>query len=343
MYKRLHSLIAMILLLSIIPVASHAVTPFYEGKAIHIVVGFAAGGGYDIYARLIARHLGKYLPGNPSIIVENMPGAGSMIAAKYIFSRTKPDGLTIATFTSQLILGQILGREGFDIDMRKFEWIGVPVRDHVVCGLTKASGITSLEQWMVSKTPVKIGANPPGDVTSDVPKIVKAVLNLPIQVVHGYKGTAEIRLAADAGEIAGGFWQWESMKVMWGTQINAGQVVVVLQVTPEAHPDLPNVPVATRFAKTEEGRQLIKAGVYDPASITRLYALPPGTPKDLVQILRKAFQETTKDPVLLEEAKNSQLDINPVTGEEIEGVLKGLFNLSPATVSKLKEILFPGK
>jgi tripartite-type tricarboxylate transporter receptor subunit TctC len=106
--------------------------------------------------------MGKYLPGNPSIIVENMPGAGSMIAAKYIFNRAKPDGLTIGTFTSQLILGQILGREGFDIDTRKFEWIGAPVKDHVVCGLTKASAITSLEQWMPSKTPVKVGCKSTG-------------------------------------------------------------------------------------------------------------------------------------------------------------------------------------
>jgi len=168
-----------------------------------------------------------------------------------------------------------------------------------------------------------------------------AVLNLPIHVVDGYKGTPDIRLAAESGEVAGGCWQWESLGVTWAQAIASGDVIVVLQVDFKAHPDLPGVPLVTNFIKTEEAHELFKAGLYDPARIARLYSLPPGTPKERVMILRKAFQDTIKDPDFLAEAKKSKLYINPMTGEEVEGIVNGLFNLKPSMVAKLKEIIFP--
>jgi tripartite-type tricarboxylate transporter receptor subunit TctC len=343
MNKKLFLLITALFTLVLVPVWAHAAAPFYEGKVIRIIVGHSAGGGFDTYARIVGRHLGKHLPGNPTIIVENMVGAGALIAGKYLYSRAKPDGLTLGTLTSQLIMVQILGREGVDIDTRKFEWIGLPVQDHVVCIFTKSSGITSMEKWMAAKTPVKIGGIAPGDVTADVPRILKAALNLPIQLVEGYKGTAEIRLASESGEVAGSCWQWESMKVTWSKALESGDVVTVLQVTPKAVPDLQKVPLATTYAKTDEARELIKMGVYEPSTITRPFFLPPGTPKDQVQVLRKAFQETMKDPGLLEEAKKMNLDINPMTGEEVEEIVKGLFSMNPSVVSRLKEVLFQKK
>jgi tripartite-type tricarboxylate transporter receptor subunit TctC len=343
MNKRLFPIMIVLFGLILTPFMAYAAPPFYEGKVIRIVVGHSAGGGFDTYARLVGRHLGKHLPGNPTVIVENMVGAGSLIAAKYLYSRAKPDGLTIGTLTSQLVMAQIMGREGVDIDTRKFEWIGVPVQDHVVCIFNKSSGITSMEKWFAAKTPVKMGGTAPGDTTADVPRILKAALNLPIQLVEGYKGTAEIRLASESGEIAGSCWQWEAVKGTWTKALESGDVVTVLQATAQPVPDLSKVPLATSYAKTEEARQLIKMGIYEPSSVTRPFFLPPGTPKDQVQVLRKAFQETMKDPALLEEAKKSKLDINPVTGEELESIIKGLFNINPSIVSKLKEIIYPKK
>jgi len=343
MLKKLFSLITILSVLTFIPCLTQAAPASYEGKTIRIIVGHSAGGGFDTYARLIGRHMGKHLPGNPAVIVENMVGAGSLIAAKHIYSRAKPDGLTLGTLTSQLVMAQILGREGVDIDTRKFEWIGVPVQDNVVCVFTKKSGITSMEKWMASKTPLKMGGTAAGDTTADVPRILKAALNLPIQLVEGYKGTAEIRLASEIGEVAGSCWQWESIKVTWSKAIESGDVFVVLQATPKPIPDLLKVPLASSFAKTEEARQLIKMGVYEPASITRLYFSPPGTPKEQVQILRKAFQETLKDPGLLEEAKKSKLAIHPLTGEEVGETVQRLFTISPALATKLKEIIYPKK
>ena len=341
MNKKLLLLVPLVIFLTLTPLMAHAAPPYYEGKTIRIIVGHSAGGGFDTYARMVGRHLGKHLPGNPTVIVENMVGAGSLIAGKYLYSRAKPDGLTLGTLTSQLVMAQILGREGVDIDTRRFEWIGVPVQDHVVCVFTKSSGITSMEKWIASKAPLKMGGTAPGDTTADVPRVLKAALNLPIQLVEGYKGTAEIRLASESGEVAGSCWQWESIKVTWSKALESGDVAVVLQATPKPVPELLKVPLATSYAKTEETRQLIKVGIYEPASITRPFFLPPGTPKEQVQTLRRAFQETMKDPELLEEAKKSKLDINPMTGEEVEGIIKGLFNISPTLVAKLKEIIYP--
>ena len=251
----------------------------------------------------------------------------------------RPDGLTIVNFHGNQLLGQLLGREGIEFDVRKFGWLGVPVRDNTVCALTKASGITSLEKWMAAKTPVKIGGVAPGDTPHDTARILQAALGLPIHLVRGYKGTAEIRLAAESGEVAGGCWQWESIKVTWRKALESGDVAVVLQVTPRALPDLPQVPVARNLAKTEEARLLLQAGVQDPTTLSRLYAVSPATPRDRLQTLRTAFMATMRDPEFLAEAQKAKLDLEPLSGEELERMVNGMFGLDPALVAKLKGIL----
>lgn len=313
---------------------------FYKGKTIRIVVGAAPGGGFDTYSRTMARHMGKFIPGNPTIIVENMPGAGFVIAVNHVYKVAKPDGLTIGNWIGTLVIAQVVGRKGIEFDVRKFEYVGTPVTNHDLCVLTKASGIASVDKWMAAKTPVKLGSTPPGSTTYENSVILREALGLPIQIVAGYKGTSEIRLAAEAGEVAGlcGL-SWASAKATWRRQLEAGDAVVVLQNTPKPHPELPNVPLAINLAKTEEGRKLIEVGIHDVGTITYLYSLPPGTPKDRVQLLRRAFEQTVKDPEFLSEAKKANLDLNPVPGEELERVISGFFKLEPALTGKLKEIL----
>jgi tripartite-type tricarboxylate transporter receptor subunit TctC len=312
---------------------------FFEGKTIRVIVGFAAGGGFDIYSRAIARHMGRHIPGNPSVIVENMTGAGSLLAANHLYKVAKPDGLTIGNIHGNQILNQVLGSSGIEFDARRFEWIGVPVKDNGACALTKASGITSLEKWMASKTPVKLGGGGTGDTTTTNAKILKEALSLPIQLVMGYKGTADMRLAAESGELAGACFQWESIKTTWSKGLDSGEVAVVIQTNPKRHSELASVPNAIDEAKSEEARQLIQAGLHDPAAMTRPYGLPPGTPKERVQLLRKAFLETLKDPSFVAEAKKSNLDIDPVSGEELEKLIEKFFKLEPALLAKLKEVL----
>lgn len=312
---------------------------FYKGKTIRVIVGGSAGGGFDIYTRAMARHMGKHIPGNPSLVVENMTGAGTFIAAKYVHGSAKPDGLSIGMFNGGLILGQVLGMKSIDIDMRELEFLGVPVQDNPVCAVRRESGVTNMDQWFASKTSIKLGGLSPGNSTSDVARILAASLNLPIQLVEGYKGTNEVRLAVDGGELHGGCWAWETLKTAWARALPAGEVNVVLQVSAKKQPDLPSVPLALDLAKTDEARQLLKAGAIDPAAIVRVYVTTPRVPKDRLQILRNAFAKTLVDPDFVAEAKKGNLDINPLTGEEVKKLVDDLFKLPPATKSKLTSVL----
>ncbi|MBI2997102.1 MAG: hypothetical protein HYY46_01380 [Deltaproteobacteria bacterium] len=321
--------------LALLTGAAHATThEYFSGKTIRIMT-LAAGGGFDEYSRAIARHIGTHLLGNPTVVVDNMGRA----LVSNLYRGAKPDGLTVGNIPGSQIVRQLLRARDIEFDPRKFEWIGVPVGDNAVCALTKASGITSLEQWMDSKTPVKIGGTRPGNPTDDIPKVLKAALGLPIQLVTAPGGSGGIRLAAESGDVAGACLGWETIKATWRKGLESGDVNIVIQATPKAHRDLPNVPLAIDLAKTEEARRLIQVGIHEPSAITRPYALPPGTPKDLVQTLRKAFMDTMKDKKFLAEAEKSKLDIDPVSGEEVERIVAGLFQQEATMVAKLREIL----
>lgn len=340
MYGRALGLATALLVLGSIGHSQAQAQSFYKGKTVRILVGSSAGGGFDTYARAVGRHLGKHIPGNPTVIVENMPGAGGLIVANHLARVAKPDGLTLAHFAGTLLLGQVLGQPGMEFDARKLEFIGAPMKEDVVCALTKSSGITTIEKWLASKTPVKLGGIAPGIPPDNTARILKAALGLPIQVVSGYKGTAEVRLAAEGGEVAGGCWAWDSMKVNWRRAVEAGDAVVVIQVTPKGFPDLPGAPLAISLAKTDDARRLIQMGAHYASAYARPFALPPGTSKERVQMLRTAFQATLKDPDFLMEAEKIKLTVGPVTGEELEKMIADLFTLDPALLARLKEILY---
>src|SRR5256885_13549807 len=176
---------------------------FFEGKTVRLVVGFAPGGGFDTYARVISRHMGRHIPGNPTIVVENMTGAGSLIAANHVYRVAKPDALTVGHFNGALFLGQVLGQPGIEFDARKFELIGAPIKEDSACAMTRASGITSVEKWMAAKTPVKLGRVAPGGTPDPNARILMAALGLPIQLVLGLTGTAKICPAASYGQLTG--------------------------------------------------------------------------------------------------------------------------------------------
>lgn len=311
---------------------------YYRGKSVRIIVGLSAGGGFDVYARAMARHLGKHIPGNPSFVVDNMPGAGSMIAANHVYKAAKPDGLTIGHFVGSLFMQQLLGRPGAEFEATKYEFIGAPIPEKTACALTKASGVSNMDRWFAAKTPVKLGATGSGPIV-DVPKILKVALGLPIQLVVGFKGTADIRLAAESGELAGACWSWDAIKSTWAKGLESGDVSIVLQALPKPHADLPKVPLAISYAKTDEARQLIQVGIHDAADVARPFVMPPATPKDRVQAIRAAFLATLKDPAFLAEAEKSKLDVDPVTGEMLEKIVAGLYKIHPAILAKLKEVL----
>ncbi|HSE85946.1 MAG TPA: tripartite tricarboxylate transporter substrate-binding protein [Candidatus Binatia bacterium] len=312
---------------------------FYNGKTVRIIVGASAGGGYDTYSRTIARHMGKHIPGNPTFVVENMPGAGMLIAANHVYKVAKPDGLTIGHFIGGLFLQQFLGKPGVEFEAAKFEYIGVPTQDNYMLGISKKTGITSMDQWMASNTVVKFGGVGAGSATDDIPKVLMAAIGLPAQLVSGFKGTADIRLAFNSGEIQGVCNAWESFRATWPNEVKSGDVIIVLQNTARPHPELPKVPLAISFAKTDEARKLIRALVHSVGPAARPYVLPPGTPKDRVMTLRKAFMDVMKDPDFLADTNKAKLDISPLDGAELERNVKEMFNLDPTLVPKAKEIL----
>jgi tripartite-type tricarboxylate transporter receptor subunit TctC len=324
----------------IVAACAEAQEPFYKGKTVRLVVGFSAGGGFDVYSRAISRHLGKHLPGNPTVIVENMTGAGSLVAANHIFKVAKPDGLTIGNINGGIFVQQLLGWPGIEFDALKFEHIGVPVRDKSVCVMTKASGFNSFEKWTASKTPLKLGGTGPGSATHNIPLILKEALNLPIQLVSGYKGIADVRLAAEGGELAGVCgWTWDSLKATWTRALESGEAIVVLQTVAQPISELPKIPLAINAAKTEESRQLIQTGIHDVSDLTYSYVLPPVTPKDRVETVRRAFADTMKDEEFIGDTKKSKLGLEPMNGDELEKTVGRLFKVSPGVVAKLKDVL----
>jgi tripartite-type tricarboxylate transporter receptor subunit TctC len=312
---------------------------FFKGKTVKILIGASAGGAFDTWGRMVGRHLGKHIPGNPVVVAENVTGAGGLILANQVYKTTKPDGLTLATFNGGLLMGQILGRPGIEFDAQRFEYLGVPAKFDSVCAFSKASGITSFDRWKASKAPVKVGGTAPGSNLVDIPKVLMAVFGLPTQIITGYKGFAEIRLAVDGGELAGACGGWDGLKLLWGRQIEAGDILLILQTRSQPLPDLPKVPLVMDFASHDDDRQLIEVGIQFPALLSLAYVLPPATPKDRVQLLRKAFADTLVSPDFLADVQRARLNVDPGSGEELQKTVDRLFKLTPTVTNRLKEIL----
>ncbi|HEX6769528.1 MAG TPA: tripartite tricarboxylate transporter substrate-binding protein [Candidatus Binatia bacterium] len=312
---------------------------FYRGKVVRVIVGFPPGGGYDTYARLIARHMGKYVAGNPTIVVDNMSGAGSMIAANHIFRVAKPDGLTIGHFIGGLFLQQILGKPGIEFDARKFEYIGAPAQDNFILGLHKNAGFTSVQQWIAAKTVVKFGSAGFGAGTDDLTAVARDVMGLPIQLVAGYKGTADIRLAFNNGEILGVTNSWQSTRSTWRNELDGGMLNILVQLSIKSHAELTKYPLPGDLIKTDDGRKIFQAVAQVHGASVRPFVLPPNTPQERVQMLRKAFIDTLADPDFIAEAKKGNIEINPVNGEDLAKSVQSVLQLEPGLVAKLRDIL----
>ena len=312
---------------------------YYRDKTVRIIVGFAPGGGLDTYSRTIARHLGRHIPGSPNVVVSNLPGAGSIIAANQLYHRTSADGLTIGNFLGSLALSQMLSAPGIEFDARRFAWLGVPVKQDGACVVASATGITDVVKWQSVGAPVKLAATGVGSLDYIMAKVVQHVVGLPLQIVAGYKGTADARLAIESGEVAGGCWQWQPIKATWKNALDSGQVKVMFQFGSRPHGDLANVPLARALAKRDEGRLLLKVAAENPNLLTTAYAMPPGSKGEHVAILRKAFGQTLQDRGFLDDARRSNLEINPLTGEETALLIGEICNINRDLVAQLRALI----
>lgn len=314
----------------------------FKGKTIRFMVGYSAGGSFDLYTRVIARHFPKHLPGNPNTIVENMTGAGGIIAANHLYNRAAPDGLSVGAWAAPLVLQNVMGNDATKFDGRKFGYLGVPSPYDTVCTFNEKSGISTIQDWMNSKRPMKISAIGPGTSTSDIPKLLKVALNLPMDVLDGYRGGAGARLAVESGEVDGYCGSWQTVETVWQRPYKEGKIRAVLQAGLESHPKYKQVPLAKDFAKGDLAQQLVN--VADSAHGAQFpFTVPPNMPKARLELMQKAFVATIKDPEFVAEANKAKLDIEVINGPTIAKKLGGLYDLKPDIIAKLKEILLPKK
>jgi tripartite-type tricarboxylate transporter receptor subunit TctC len=318
---------------------------FYKGKTIRFIVGYGPGGGYDNYTRLIARHIGKHIPGNPNYVVENMEGAGSLLAANYIYNRAEPDGLTVGNWNSGMVLLQALGGKGIRFDAGKFGWIGAPLKGSPVCALMAFTGPKTLDEILASKKEIKFGGTAPGAITDDGPRLMNLLIGTKFKVIAGYKGSADIRLAMRRKEVDGICITWDSMRVTARAELEAkgdDRLIPFIFHGKSKDPEVKDLPQFTKVIKGQENLAAWKAYV-NPNDFQRPLMVPPKTPKDRLNILRKAYKETVEDPEFLAEAKKSKLLIDYVSGEEIEEFTREILSLPAGAKEKLKFLAEPEK
>jgi tripartite-type tricarboxylate transporter receptor subunit TctC len=317
---------------------------FYKGKTIRFIVGYAPGGGYDTYTRAIARHIGKFIPGNPDTVVENMEGAGSLLAANYMFNKAEPDGLTVGNFNSGMVTQQALGSRGVRFDARKFGWIGSPVKGFPACMVMGFTGLKTLDEVMKNSAKLKFAGTRAGASGVDLPNLMNELLGTAIKVIAGYKGTSETRLAMQKREADGICSGWESMRVTARTMLDAQgdeKLIPFIIHGKIEDPEVKDLPQFTEVIKGEENLKAFKtwANQYD---FQRPLVVPPKTPKERLQTLRTALQKTLTDREFLAEAKHSKMLIDNVTGEEVERTVEEILSIPPAIKKKL-QFLVPGK
>ncbi len=304
---------------------------FYKGKNIDVYIGTSVGGGYDVYGRLLARHLGRHIPGNPSLTPKNMEGAGGLRLANWIYNVAPKDGMAIGTFGRGIPFDPILGGKAAQFDAAKFGWIGSMNDEVSICAAWKGAGITKFED-LFTKEMIVGGTGATAD--SDLfPKVINGVLGTKMRVISGYPGGNDITLAMQRGEVKGRCgWSWSSVKSGHSDWVKDKTLNLLVQLSLEKHPDLPDVPLIMDFAKTEEQKQILRL-VFARQVMGRPFTAPPGIPQDRLEALRKAFMDTMKDPEFLVEAEKAQIEITPVSGEAIQKLIKEVYD-TPKEVSE---------
>jgi tripartite-type tricarboxylate transporter receptor subunit TctC len=306
-------------------------TEFYNGRTLTLIVSFNSGGGADAYARLMARHLGRHIPGTPAVIVKNMPGAGGLIAANYLALVAPKDGSELVMFPGNIASLPLTRPAQVKYDVNAFHWIGSPATEIMLCVTSPKAPIKQFsdvfDREMVTGTA--------GTATHDTPAVLNGVLGTKLKLVSGYKGSAGLRLAAERNEIEGfcgvGY---DALKPV----IADGRLNVLVQLTSQRIAELPNIPTVFEFARNEEQRQILQL-TFIWGDIARPIAAPPGTPDDRVAILRRAFEETVRDPAFLADAKKSSLGIDPVSGERIAVIIRDVYRTPRAIIDKAAAVL----
>jgi tripartite-type tricarboxylate transporter receptor subunit TctC len=310
---------------------------FYKGKTVTVYVGLSPGGGYDTNARLLAKHIDKYIPGKPNIIVKNMPGGGGIVMTAYVANVAAQDGLSIGAPQRGIPFEPLISKDSAHTkyDPLTLNWLGSMNADTSVAVATKASGVTSWKD--LKQKELVVAGTGVGTESVVVPYVLRNILGLKFKVIAGYPGGSEMNLAMQNGEVSGrGTFSWTSLKPHKKEWVDSGDLIILFQMGLHKHPDLANVPLITDAAETDEQKRLLKLE-FTGFQLGRPYFVGPKVPHDRVQALRRAFDETLKDKTLLAEAVKLKLEVNPTTGEEMQDILKDVYSTPPALVAKLSE------
>jgi tripartite-type tricarboxylate transporter receptor subunit TctC len=319
--------------------AGHAQSPaeFYKGRTIELGIGTSIGGGYDAYARMLARHIGKYVPGSPTIVPKNVEGAGGLRLANVLYNTAPKDGSAFGTITRGTPFDPLLGNKGAQFDATKFSWIGSANNEVSVCATWHNTGISKFEQLMT--TELVVGATGPSADTYQFPKIANGVLGTKFKIITGYPGGNDVDLAMERGEVQGRCgWSWTSVKATHQPWLDQKKVNILFQMGLSKHPELPDVPLIIDLAKTDEDRAILKL-IFARQVIAWPYLAPPGVPTDRTAILRRAFLDTMQDKEFLAETGKAGLEIRPVAGEEVEKLIEDVYRTPAAVTRRATEML----
>jgi tripartite-type tricarboxylate transporter receptor subunit TctC len=317
---------------------AQSVADFYKGKTVIVIVGYTAGGGYDLYARALSRHMGRHLPGNPNFIVQNITGAGSLNAANNIYNVAAKDGTVFGTFGRGLAMEPLIGTARVQFDSTKFTWLGSGTNEISLCATWHTSPIKTWQDAL--KAQFTVGGEGAGSDPDTYAAFVRNVFGVKLRLVTGYHGTSDIILAIERGEVDGRCgWSWSSIKSTRAAWISEKKLNYLVHNSDAKAPELPHIPSLADFAN-ERQKQILKL-VTSRQTMGRPFAAPPGVPADRAQALRRAFDATLKDPAFLAEADKLKLDVNPVSGEDVDRLIAELYATPKDVVEEARVAIKP--
>ena len=318
---------------------AQSVEEFYRGKTITLLVGFSVGGGYDLYARHLAKYMGKYIPGKPTVLPTNMPGAGSLRAAAFLYSAAPKDGLTIGTFSRTTGINPLLDTPGANFDGTKFNWLGSITNDVSTCIVWHTAPVQSFKDML--EKPITLGGQGPSSEPDAFARLYKSVFGAKIKLVSGYPGTQEITLAMERGEVEGvcGI-SWSTIKTRHAQWLKEGKIKILVQAAFTKEPEMGDVPLIIDQTSDPEKQKILKVFL-TAQEMARPFAAPPGIPADRKAALVAAFDATMKDPDFLADAKKQDLDVNPVTGKALDELLADLYATPKAVMKKAADAVAP--
>ena len=319
------------------PASAQSVAEFYKGKTIDLWVGYSPGGGYDIYARTIARHMGRHIPGNPEIVVKNRPGAGSLLLMNEVYNTLPKDGTAFATVGRGIPQAGLLGNDQAKFDPAKFTWIGSANNEVSICVAWHTSGVTKVEE-LFTKGLIVGGTGPDAD-TDAFPKVMNNLLGTKLRLITGYPGGNDVLLAMERGEVNGRCgYSWSSATVAKADWLKEKKMIVLAQMSTAKHPDIPNVPLITDLAKDQKTKDAMNF-IFSRQAWGRPYVAPPGVPAERAKALQDAFMAMFKDPKFIEESSKQDLETNPISGSEIARLIAASANAPKEVIAMAKDAL----